>query len=319
MSQVNVITVLYNNASTLEGYLRGLEAQGDVIARVILVDNASTDNTASHALDLLRGFQLDATVVRNSNAGFAGGYARGGKEVMDGSLPTLCLNPDVELASGAVERMLTVLRTADRVGIATAPLVTDTGEPDSASRRVLPGLGKAAVYAVLGKLTPRSLRYNRQQATDSSAAASFAVAGTDLTVTPIEATTGALMLVHPEFRQAGLGIFDQDYWMYGEDLQICLDAGREGWKVLMVEGDASIHLKGISSGRPRGEVSNIAFHKAMYIYYAKNLNVHRAGKLFVGGGIYGRLALQLAYSRLVRAVRKPTGTSTIKLDTKAKQ
>ncbi|TFC59916.1 glycosyltransferase [Cryobacterium sp. TMB1-7] len=299
MSSANVVTVLYNNVSTLAGFLSGLEAQHDFVAQVVLVDNASTDDTLEQTRALAAASSLDITVVANANTGFAGGYARGGTEIRNLTLPTLCLNPDVELEPGALERMLSVLGGADRIGIVTAPLVIETGEPDTASRRVLPTLGKAAVYAVLGRLTPPALRYNRRQAPSQEASPVLYPVGDR--VTAVEATTGALMLVNPGFRTADKGIFDQDYWMYGEDLQLCADARSEGWQVLMAEGAPSVHTKGVSSGRPRGKKSNIEFHRAMYTYYVKNLNKSRVGKVGVGAAILTRLGSELAISAVMRA------------------
>jgi N-acetylglucosaminyl-diphospho-decaprenol L-rhamnosyltransferase len=315
MHKANVITVLHNNVATLEGYFDGLVSQGDTIARVVLVDNASTDNSIETATRLAAHHSLDVVVVEHTNAGFAGGYARGGREQMDFALPTLCLNPDVALAPDTVRALLQALASDDRAAIITSPLVTETGEEDSASRRVLPSLGKAAVYAVLGKLTPRGLRYNDRSGGPDVALVvksnpTLGPSSNALPTSQIEATTGALMLVSPTFRPADVGIFDQDYWMYGEDLQICFDARAAGLRVVMVEGPPSLHLKGASSGRPRGRVSNIAFHRAMYIYYSKNLNVHPLGKVIVGGAIFGRLGVQLVVSRASRTLKRNTSTRT---------
>ena len=302
MIRANVVTVLYNNVSTLDSFLNGLEAQRDSIAQVVLVDNASTDDTLARIRDLAHEAALQITIVANANNGFAGGYARGGLEITDPALPTLCLNPDVQLEPKALQRMLRVIFEGDRVGIVTAPLITDTGEADTASRRMLPTLGKAAVYAVLGKLTPPALRYNRRQA-PVDVTSSIGSQG-DLPVTPIEATTGALMLVNAVFRQGNKGIFDQDYWMYGEDLQLCKDARSEGWQVLMAEGEPSVHLKGVSSGRPRGKKSNIEFHRAMYTYYVKNLNKSPFGRVAVGAAIFTRLGSEMAISTVMRTAKK---------------
>lgn len=295
MNSANIITVLHNNAGTLKGFLEGIKAQESAVARVVIVDNASTDQTLATARQLAESSGLDVVVVENTNDGFAGGYARGGRERLDFSLPTLCLNPDVELAPGTLTRMLGVFEDLPDAGIVTAPLIMETGEPDSASRRLLPTVGKASIYAVLGRLTPKSMRYNKQGGPVVSE-----VETNQNAISLIEATTGALMLVHPRFRTADQGIFDRDYWMYGEDLQLCVDARNAGWKVAMSEGVASRHHKGTSSGRPRSRKSNIEFHRAMYIYYTKNLNTYLVGKLAVGSAIYVRLGFELLASKLIR-------------------
>ena len=101
----------------------------------------------------------------------------------------------------------------------------------------------------------------------------------------VEATTGALMLLSPDFRNAGTGVFDRDYWMYGEDLQLCADAQAAGRRVVILERPGSVHLKGHSSGFPRGSRSDRAFHQAMLVYYRKNLRRHAAEEAVVTLGV----------------------------------
>lgn len=290
--RANVITVLYNSASTLPSYMAALSAEADHIAELILVDNGSTDGSAELARALAREANVPTRVLESRNVGFAGGYLVGGRAVEDPRLPTLALNPDVILATGSILRMLAELTAHPTAGLITAPLTLSDGSPDPASVRSHPSLSGASLYAVLGKLTPRRWRYNVDASKSTHAARD------------IDATTGALMLVNPQFRAAPDGVFDTDYWMYGEDLQLCLDAAREGRAVRMVEGPTSTHIKGVSSGRPRSSGSNRAFHDAMYLYFAKNHASHRAQRAAVWVGIKARLYLSTASSAIVRASRR---------------
>ncbi len=260
---VTIVTVTFNSQPTIPDFIAGVEAQGPTVAKVIVVDNASGDDTVQLLERWAAGTALDVTIIRSTNSGFAGGYAVAGRESSPGNArPTLCLNPDVRLAPGVVDAMLQVLRTVDDAAIVSAPLVGLDGTPDSASIRRLPTLGRASIYGVLGRLTPNRWRYNDQRLGESPSPIG----------TRIEATTGALMLVHPEFRSLEDPIFDTDYWMYGEDLQLCADARDEGKSIYMVDTLHSVHVKGVSSGWPRSKKSNEAFHNAMYLYYRKNLS-----------------------------------------------
>jgi GT2 family glycosyltransferase len=92
-------------------------------------------------------------------------------------------------------------------------------------------------------------------------------------------------------------VFDEDYWMYGEDLQLCLDCQRRGLRVLMLEGAPSTHSKGVSSGWPRSKRSDRAFHHSMWLYYRKNLS---RGPLdgVVAVGIASRYAMSRAAALL---------------------
>jgi N-acetylglucosaminyl-diphospho-decaprenol L-rhamnosyltransferase len=292
-SRANVIVVLHNSLLTLDGLFAGLQGQQRRIARVVLVDNRSTDATVQRARDLARASDLEVVVVEAENTGFAGGYLRGGAELKGTDQPTLCLNPDVELAEGVLARMLDALDQDPRALVVTAPLLLPSGEPDPSSVRRLPQLSGSALYSVLGRLTPQRLRYNAQ------------VPHAESTSSPryIEATTGALMLVRAAFRRPEDGIFDTDYWMYGEDLQLCADARRAGGEVVMVNAPPSLHVKGTSSGLPRSRRSNVAFHRAMYLYYRKNLDRGPIVRGAVWGAVHLRLALNIALSAAITRKR----------------
>jgi len=279
-----VLSVMYNNEATIATMIRSLRPDRNAIAQVVLVDNGSTDRSVEVAEQELATAGFSSVVVRSINTGFAGGYETARRAVAeDGTL--LCVNPDVELGAGVLQRLL---EAASRpgVGIATAPLQNLEGVEDSASRRRLPTLAGASAYAVIGKLLPASLRYNSVRRDDLSSGLILAD-GTRTTL--VEATTGALMMLSPEFRTAASTIFDLDYWMYGEDLQLCLDAQRQRLSVLMIETVASTHIKGVSSGLPRSRQSDRAFHDALFTYYRKNLRRNRSEEAVV------RLAIELRF------------------------
>lgn len=266
-AQVHVVTVTHNSGSTVAGYFAALRDSADVIAGVTVVDNASSDDTVARVREQAAAAPFEVDLIENANTGFAGGYLAAARSRFHPGLPVLCLNPDVVLAPAAVHALLDVLNSFADAGVVTMPLVENDGSPDTASRRTLPRLGGSIVYSVLGRLTPKRLRYNAQ------AAPAAAVLETEhgLPVSVLEATTGALMLVSPAFRSLEDGVFDRDYWMYGEDLQLCADARATGYRVLIAETTPSVHLKGVSSGRPRSHRSNRAFHSAMLLYARKNL------------------------------------------------
>lgn len=293
--KATVITVTYNSARTLGDYAEGLVANADAIEHVVIVDNGSTDDTRP-ALDALAAeLEIPLTVVASTNNGFAGGYATASSRVV-GPGPVLCLNPDVALAPGVLAQMVGALTAHPEVGILTAPLLDETGAADTASVRRLPGLGTSALYAAAGRFTPRRWRYNAPTPVPD---------GSPLpgSVRHIEATTGALMLVNPLFRSPTSPIFDTTYWMYGEDLQLCFDAKQGGWAVGMLSTATSMHAKGASSGKPRRLRSNIAFHRAMYTYYGKNLRRSRPEALAVAGGVLGRASLSIVISSVSRGWR----------------
>lgn len=284
---VHVVTVTHNSAGTLDGYFQGIAANADRITRVTVVDNASTDDTADLVRRAAAHCPVPVDVIENANTGFAGGYAAAAGSDVQRGLPVLAVNPDVVLAPDTVRALLDVACSFPRAGVVTAPLVEIDGSPDTASRRRLPTFGASLVYSVLGRLTPDRLRYNARVQDEKPTA----VTPTGTRVSELQATTGALMLVAADFRALDDGIFDRRYWMYGEDLQLCADAASAGRSVLMAEVQPSVHVKGVSSGRPRSHRSNRAFHEAMWIYARTNLVSNPVASSIVRAGVSVHFAL----------------------------
>jgi N-acetylglucosaminyl-diphospho-decaprenol L-rhamnosyltransferase len=305
-AQANVFCVTFNNASTIEALMRSIARQAPSVACLVITDNGSSDNT----LDIVRAvtdeLPFPVAVIASRNVGFSRGVRLAGEsECVKGWLPTLCVNPDLVLEPAVLSNMLALMANDTKTGVVTAPLVGKDGLPDSASIRTLPTLGMASVYAILGRLTPRKWRYNQHSPVfvDTTNPASSGRARGRV----IEATTGALMLVNPHFRDARMGIFDTSYWMYGEDLQLCLDARAEQWKVVMMDFPPSLHIKGVSSGWPRSPTSNRAFHDAMRIYFDKNLAAGFFTNWIVRLSITARLQATQAVSCAVRVIRRSRG------------
>lgn len=306
---LHVVTVTHNSASTLSAYFAGLHTCADEIAAVTIVDNASTDDTVARARAESEKSPLTVEVIQSANVGFAGGYLAASASEVGRGVPVLALNPDVALERGTAAALLDVLNSFPAAGVVTAPLIVSSGVADTASRRRLPTLSGSVVYSLLGRLTPKRLRYNSRAADDMPSG----VSESGLRVSQLEATTGALMLVAPDFRTLDEGLFDTDYWMYGEDLQLCADARTEGRVVLMAETAASVHVKGVSSGRPRSRRSNRAFHEAMTIYAQKNLVHGRIKLAVVSGGIAAHFLLSEASALPVRlrAKRRRHSSTTV--------
>lgn len=295
-----VVTVTYNNATTIERFLQGLAIDAAFISRLILIDNGSNDDTVRRAELVGEQLELGVDIVRSSNQGFAGGYATGSQKIQDPAVPVLCLNPDVVLAPGTLRRVLEAESTWLDIGIVTVPLNREDGTEDPSCRRTLPRVGPSVAYAAIGRALPRAFRYNAPSRADATPAGRLSD-GTP--IRNLEATTGAFMLVSPRFRKPTEPVFDTDYWMYGEDLQLCHDAQASGFRVIMVECEPSLHVKGVSSGWPRSRKSNNAFHRAMYTYYDKNLRTSRAEALFIRAGVEGR---RIATNALGAATRRTT-------------
>src|SRR4029079_17104008 len=161
----------------------------------------------------------------------------------------LALNPDTEVTPGALEQLCALLDTRPEVGICGPALEQADGTPDHAARRSFP-----TPLSALGHFTGIGRR--------RSSGALAAYRAPEVARGPVDAVNGAFMLM----RRAALeriGLFDEGYWMYMEDLDLCYRFAEAGW-VTWYEPSVTVHhLKAGTSGKHRSVRLNYAFHYGM--------------------------------------------------------
>jgi hypothetical protein len=168
----------------------------------------------------------------------------------------LLLNPDTRVTAGALDALLTLMDSRPEVGISGCKLVRDDGTEDHAARRSFPTIaGAIGHFSGLGRRRRMPARLSQYVAPD--------VAG------PVDAVNGAFMLV----RRAALdevGLFDEGYWMYMEDLDLCYRFRKAGWVTWYEPSVAVWHVKHGTSGAVRGPRLDYAFHYGMFRFYRRH-------------------------------------------------
>jgi GT2 family glycosyltransferase len=176
------------------------------------------------------------------------------------------------------------MESRPEVGIATCKLVKGNGELDWACRRSFPDPWVSFFrLSGLSKLFPNNKTLAAYNLTYKSIDEE----------TEIDSCVGAFMFISPACLKAVKG-FDTDYYMYGEDLDMCYRAKQAGFKVWYYPKTTTIHYKGQSS-RKAPKRALYAFHDAMWIFYRKHL-YNKYNPLFSGlvyVGIWGRYYLKL--------------------------
>lgn len=276
MAECDVVIVNFNAGGFLKDAVESV-LQSRSVAHIYIVDNASTDGS----LDLLpQGHDDRLTIIHNpANLGFAAACNVG--LVRAASENVLLLNPDSYVMEGAVDRLSTALRSADRVGMVGPLLLNADGSEQAGGRRKLPMpslvLARAAGAARLHRLLPFRLP-------------DFLLHQDPLPEGPVEveAISGACMMVRREMI-ADIGPLDEGYFLHCEDLDWCLRAWRRDWKVLFVPDAKVIHHKGVSS---RSRPLAVEYHKhlGMVRFYRKLLGLrHRRWYLaLVTAGVWTR-------------------------------
>lgn len=230
-----VVVVTYHSADVVEDCLRSVAAALEPVpdSRVVVVDNASTDNT----LEVVARVAPDAQVVaRTTNDGFAAGVNAGFAAAPD--CDVLVLNPDVRLAPDAVVLLRAALAVPG-TGIAVPRLAGADGAPQLSLRRA-PNPLRALGEAVLG-----GTRAGRREALGELVVdpRSYDTAGT------ADWATGAAWLISREAREA-TGVLEERYFLYSEETEYMLRAGRRGHAVRYEPRARAVHLGGEQSTSP---------------------------------------------------------------------
>jgi GT2 family glycosyltransferase len=283
---LSIIIVPHKNREVLQAALTAVyNSQTSYSYEVIVVDNDSRDGT----VEMVEQDYPQATLIKNTNEGFGKGNNRGIK-VAQGEY-VLLLNPDTKIAPNTLQVMLGFMKARPDIGIATCKLVKANGELDWACRRSFPDPA-VAFYRLSGlsKIFKRSKRFAAYNLTNKNVDEE----------TEIDALAGAFALISRACLEAVKG-FDEDFYMYGEDIDLCYRAQKAGFKIWYYPKTTTIHYKGQSS-RKAPQRALYAFHDAMWIFYKKHLyqKYNRLFSALVYLGIWGRYYQKLLFNAFRR-------------------
>lgn len=281
---VSVVVVAYNNASEIEGCLRSVLGEPEAL-QVLVVDNASTDGTPE-VLERLAREAGRLRILRNpENLGF--GRACNQALRLCTEPLALLLNPDAVLLPGALAALGQGFAEHPEAGIVGLKVFDWDGVTVQLSCRAFPGFSTALFhrYSVLTRLWPGNPWSRRYLATGfgHERDASF------------DWVSGCAM----GLRRAALeriGLFDESFFMFCEDVDLCRRARNEGFDVVYLPAARVRHrIGGSSRSAPRLVI--VARHRSMWLYYKKHL---RGGPLLDALtylGIQTRCAWQLLKNR----------------------
>lgn len=254
---------------------------------VTVVDSGSTDETP----DLVAEEFPRVNLIRERNIGFA---AANNLALRESSAPyLLLLNPDTEVHQGSLDSSLDRLWDDPSIGMVGCRLVTENGELDHACKRSFPTpLGAIAHFIGVGRRAGAARHLSQYRATGLG----------EFEAGDVDAVNGAFMMVRRE-AVAEVGLLDEGYWLYAEDLDWCRRFGLAGWRVFYEPAGTVLHLKGGSSPKRRRFRQEIAFHRGMGRFYRRFDAPQRstALNLMVYAGIGVKLMLSLTVSTLERA------------------
>ena len=254
---LSIIIVNYNVRDFLHHALVSLQkAMRWMKGEVIVVDNASDDGSVEM---VRRRFPRVHLIASKINLGFAKANNLGLKRARGKFL--LLINPDTLVQEDTLRVMLRFFEENHDVGLAGCKILNPDGTFQLACRRSFPRPWAAFTKMVgLSALFPNSRLFGRYNLTYLSPDETY----------EIDAVSGSFMMVRREaFDQVG-GL-DEDFFMYGEDLDWCYRIQRAGWKNYYVHTTQIIHYKGEST--KRSSLNEIrTFYQAMHLFVQKHLS-----------------------------------------------
>ena len=255
-AEVAAVVVNYNAGTELRLALQSVaDAMGAATWEAVVVDNASSDGSAAAA----EGFGPHVRLIRNAaNVGFSRGINQG---VAASTAPlVLIMNPDCRVSRDALDTLRSELAAAAGCAIVGPRILNPDGSPQGSARGdpdMLTGLfGRTSRLRLALPWLPVS---KRNVVAESTGPGSVVV----------DWVSGACMLARRD-ALAAVGGFDERYFLYWEDADLCRRLRARGYHIRYVPHATAIHRVGQSSRTARA-ASVRAFHESAYRYYATHV------------------------------------------------
>jgi hypothetical protein len=286
-ASVCIVIVSYNVRDLLRDCLRTLSGQ-----RVIVVDNASGDGSTAMVRTEFPAVEL---IANTDNRGFAAACNQGIAASTEEFI--LILNPDTLVTPAALQTLLDIMRTEPRAGACGPRILNPDGSLQPSCRR-FPTLPRLLLDEFgLGKLFPRSTFFGGYRMTwwahDQ--------------LREVDQLMGAALLL----RRAALeqvGPFDEHFFVYFEEVDLCLRLHGAGWKVLFVP-DAQVVHHGGQSARQILTEATLYRYRSLGVFYRKHYPAWHLAmlKVAISAAAVMRLALytfrpakRAAFSQVLR-------------------
>ena len=247
---ISILIVNHNGGDVLPTCLRHLAAQRSDFADIVLVDNASSDGSAEAAgreaeklgLDQMKLLRLE------SNVGFGAANNRAAEVARGDRL--LLLNSDAWPMSDCLPRLDQALDTEPELALAAPRLVYDDGSPQFHWAPTTGVFGEAVQKArnlVEGQSWVHLLRF------------------------PTRGWYSAACVLLRRKAFEAIGGFDEEFFLYFEDVDLSLRLRKAGWKLRTVSGARAVHMKGGSQdGRRTDALGSLEYRRGQLRYYEKH-------------------------------------------------
>ncbi len=254
-STLAIVIISFNVRKLLQECLASVYQQTrHTRMEIWVIDNQSHDDSVAM---LKEKFPQVHLIENPANAGFT----RANNQVIPQcrSDLILLLNPDTVIRDGALDKIVQFMDEHPEVGVAGGRVENEDGSLQLACRRSLP-TPKVAFYRLTGlsRLFPRSkvmAQYNLTYLDPDQPH-------------EVDAVSGAFLLIRRQVVDQ-IGLLDENFWIFGEDIDWCIRAKRAGWKVMFYPQARILHYKGIGCST-NSRKTTYEFYRAMVLFHRKH-------------------------------------------------
>jgi GT2 family glycosyltransferase len=239
MKQVAIILLNWNGWRDTLACLASLEKLDYSNYRVLVIDNASTDDSVTHIQTAYPDIPL---IINDRNLGFGGGCNVGIVKAMEeGADYIWLLNNDTEVAPSALTAMVNVAGTDARIGAVGSVLYY----MDAPGKVQAWGGGHVNFWLGLARNYDTHVPENR-----------------------LHYLTGASLLLRRE-AQEQVGLFDEKFFMYWEDTDLGFRLRKKGWRLAVAEGSCIWHKESASLGK-KSSLLVMYFNASAVLFFSKH-------------------------------------------------
>ena len=252
--QISVVIVNYNVKEYLEQALLSLQrALENISHEIYVVDNASVDDSVAHIRQRFPDVQM---IECKENLGF-GRANNVALELVKGEYVVL-INPDTVVQEDTFTKLLTFFESHPDAGAATCKIINPDGSFSVDCRHSIP-TPMIALWKVTGlsKIFPKSKIFAKYNLTYLDPDETY----------PVPAISGSFMMIKKRALDEA-GFFDERFFMYCEDIDLCHRINHAGYKIYYVPTSQIIHYKGESTKKNNIDYI-VSFNKALYQFFEK--------------------------------------------------
>ncbi len=251
--RLSIVIVSWNTREVLSACLASLESELERLApdsvETFVVDNASSDGSPEH---IRRRFAWVKLVENDENVGFA---TANNRAIVESSGEfVLLLNPDTKVMDGAISSLIEFMSSTPDAGAAGSHLLNPDGTLQISSWPA----------PTLSRELWRLLHLDSVRSYAEYPASTWTVDAPQ----PVDSVQGASMILRRKALE-DVGLLDAQYFMYTEEIDLCLRIRNAGWRVYWVPRSRVVHYGGQSTQQVASEMF-LQLYRSKIVYFRKH-------------------------------------------------